>query len=91
MTTHAHLERQVLRTLTLTLTLTLSPEQVMENLAKEKGLVGRGAPFATVCTDLGSAHPSWFDRRVDLCFVASEAVRTSAVEAASSKWRGSRW
>ena len=47
----------------------------MDTLAKEKGLEGRSAPFATVCTDLGSAHPSWFDPRVDLCFIASEAVR----------------
>ena len=25
--------------------------------------------FATVVTDLGSAHPMWFDGRVDACFV----------------------
>jgi len=50
----------------------------MDTLAKEKGLTGRTAPFATVCTDLGSAHPSWFDPRVDLCFIASEAVRKVA-------------
>jgi len=54
------------------------PLKVMDTIAKEKGLPGRTAPFATVCTDLGSAHPSWFDKRVDLCFVASEAVRKVA-------------
>jgi len=54
------------------------PLKVMDTLAKEKGLKGRSAPFATVCTDLGSAHPSWFDPRVDLCFIASEAVRKVA-------------
>lgn len=35
-------------------------------------------PFVTVVTDLGSAHPHWFDRRVDACFVPSEALRRQA-------------
>lgn len=34
----------------------------------------RTVPFVTVVTDLGSAHPHWFDRRVDACFVPSEAL-----------------
>ena len=39
---------------------------------------GRKLPFMTVVTDLGSAHPLWFDRRVDLCFVPSDPVRKVA-------------
>ena len=35
-------------------------------------------PFATVVTDLGSAHRTWFDKRVDACFVPSDAVRQLA-------------
>lgn len=35
----------------------------------------RKVPFSTVVTDLGSAHPTWFDKRVDACFVPSDAVR----------------
>lgn len=38
----------------------------------------RPCPFVTVVTDLGSAHPHWFDRRVDTCFVPSEALRRAA-------------
>ena len=48
-------------------------------------------PFATVCTDLGGAHPAWFvgansagsaavKRGVDACFVPSDAVRDVAVQ-----------
>lgn len=35
-------------------------------------------PFVTVCTDLGGAHPTWFHRDVDLCFVPSNRVRRIA-------------
>jgi len=46
-------------------------------------------PFATVCTDLGSAHPAWFAGSkasgsklvkggVDACFVPSDAIRLVA-------------
>ncbi|EOD32719.1 hypothetical protein EMIHUDRAFT_467938 [Emiliania huxleyi CCMP1516] len=38
----------------------------------------RRVPFATVVTDLGSAHRTWFDKRVDACFVPSDAVRQLA-------------
>lgn len=30
--------------------------------------------FVTVVTDLGGAHPTWFDKRTDFCFVPSKAV-----------------
>lgn len=42
---------------------------------------GRKLPFMTVVTDLGSAHPLWFDRRVDLCFVPSDPIRKAAEKA----------
>jgi 1,2-diacylglycerol 3-beta-galactosyltransferase len=38
----------------------------------------RRVPFVTVVTDLGSAHPHWFDKRVDRCFVPSETLRAAA-------------
>jgi UDP-N-acetylglucosamine:LPS N-acetylglucosamine transferase len=36
-------------------------------------------PFVTVVTDLGSAHPCWFDRRADAIYVPSDAVRDIAL------------
>jgi len=38
----------------------------------------RRVPFATVVTDLGSAHPWWFHKGVDACFVPSNVVRKVA-------------
>lgn len=38
----------------------------------------RQVPFATVVTDLGSAHPTWFNKGVDKCFVPSDAVNKVA-------------
>lgn len=38
----------------------------------------RTTPFATVVTDLGSASAQWFDKRVDKCYVPSDALRTLA-------------
>lgn len=38
----------------------------------------RRPPFVTVCTDLGGAHPTWFHRDVDLCFVPTDNVRRIA-------------
>lgn len=34
----------------------------------------RHRAFATVITDLGSAHPTWFHQDVDLCFVPSDVL-----------------
>ena len=34
----------------------------------------RKVPFITVVTDLGSAHPMWFDSRVDACFVPTQRL-----------------
>ncbi len=47
------------------------PIKLMEKMGGGK----RRIPFATVVTDLGGAHPTWFCPSVDLCFVPSDAVR----------------
>lgn len=39
---------------------------------------GRTTPFATVVTDLGGAHPTWFNPGVDKCFVPSDALNRAA-------------
>jgi 1,2-diacylglycerol 3-beta-galactosyltransferase len=38
----------------------------------------RTTPFCTVVTDLGSAHPTWFNPKVDKCFVPSDALNACA-------------
>eukprot|EP00737_Agarophyton_chilense_P002631 gb/GEZJ01003010.1/.p1 GENE.gb/GEZJ01003010.1/~~gb/GEZJ01003010.1/.p1 ORF type:complete len:485 (-),score=66.83 gb/GEZJ01003010.1/:589-1896(-) len=38
-------------------------------------------PFVTVVTDLGGAHPTWFDARSDMVYVPSEPLRHAAIEA----------
>ena len=38
----------------------------------------RPVKFATVVTDLGSAHPMWFDKRVDACFVPTQRLAKNA-------------
>lgn len=53
------------------------PLTVMNSLAKERGEAKR-VPFATVCTDLGGAHPAWFVKQADLVVVPSDAVRRVA-------------
>lgn len=40
----------------------------------------RRIPFFTVVTDLGGAHSTWFDKRVDACYVPSEAVEQLALK-----------
>eukprot|EP00559_Dactyliosolen_fragilissimus_P005292 CAMPEP_0184862656 /NCGR_PEP_ID=MMETSP0580-20130426/7085_1 /TAXON_ID=1118495 /ORGANISM="Dactyliosolen fragilissimus" /LENGTH=552 /DNA_ID=CAMNT_0027360609 /DNA_START=44 /DNA_END=1702 /DNA_ORIENTATION=- len=41
---------------------------------------GRTTPFATVVTDLGGAHPTWFNPGVDKCFVPSDALYQCALD-----------
>ena len=53
------------------------PLQVLKTLHKE-GELPR-VPFATVCTDLGGAHLSWFKKETDLVFIPSNAVRKVAL------------
>ncbi len=42
---------------------------------------GWRAPFATVVTDLATAHPLWLHPQVDACFVASEEAEQQALAA----------
>lgn len=44
-------------------------------------------PYVTVVTDLGGAHPTWFDKRSDLVYVPSEPLRDVAIEAGVSSDR----
>lgn len=47
-----------------------------ERLAASKPRI----PFITIVTDLGSAHPTWFDNRCDALYVPSDAVRLMAIK-----------
>lgn len=37
-------------------------------------------PFVTVVTDLGDAHPTWFDPQADMVYVPSEPLRQMALD-----------
>ncbi|KAL7542230.1 hypothetical protein ACHAXR_013353 [Thalassiosira sp. AJA248-18] len=41
---------------------------------------GRTTPFVTVVTDLGGAHPTWFNDGVDKCFVPSNVLKNAAMD-----------
>ncbi|KAL7551345.1 hypothetical protein ACHAWF_014550 [Thalassiosira exigua] len=41
---------------------------------------GRTTPFVTVVTDLGGAHPTWFNDGVDKCFVPSTVLKNAAMD-----------
>lgn len=41
---------------------------------------GRTTPFVTVVTDLGGAHPTWFNPGVDKCFVPSDVLKKAAMD-----------
>ena len=45
---------------------------------------GHPVPFATIVTDLGTAHPTWFHRDVDALFVPGADVH--AVRARGDRW-----
>ena len=47
---------------------------IVRDLSKR---TGRPIPFATIVTDLGTAHPTWFSKKVDAIFVPGEAVRSA--------------
>jgi 1,2-diacylglycerol 3-beta-galactosyltransferase len=40
---------------------------------------GRRIPFVTVVTDLGEAHPWWFNKGLDRLFVPTEVMRDQGV------------
>jgi 1,2-diacylglycerol 3-beta-galactosyltransferase len=57
------------------------PLRVLDTMARKPGPDGEvkpKIPFATVCTDLGSAHSGWFHNEADVCFVASETLEKKA-------------
>ncbi|GAB5357908.1 hypothetical protein AAMO2058_000414900 [Amorphochlora amoebiformis] len=43
-----------------------------------KRRLGKPIPFVTVVTDLASAHPTWFHKDVDRCFVPTEELARMA-------------
>ena len=47
-------------------------------ILEKKGGGTRKVPFATVVTDLGSAHPWWFHSKVDACFIPSDEIKKVA-------------
>eukprot|EP00904_Undaria_pinnatifida_P003607 jgi/Undpi1/13247/HiC_scaffold_8.g02909.m1 len=53
-------------------------QEVPLRVLKNMGGGMRQIPFVTVVTDLGGAHPTWFHRDVDACFVPSERLLTLA-------------
>ncbi len=57
-----------------------TPIKAVKNICKVKSKNGHHhkIPFFTVVTDYGSAHSTWFQRRVDKIFVASERLRKLA-------------
>ncbi|CAM9935920.1 unnamed protein product [Scytosiphon promiscuus] len=53
-------------------------QEVPIRVMKKMGGGVRKIPFVTVVTDLGGAHPTWFHREVDACFVPSDRLATLA-------------
>eukprot|EP00986_Skeletonema_menzelii_P001997 scaffold547_cov143-Skeletonema_menzelii.AAC.19 len=53
------------------------PVLACSNITKE---TGKHLPIFTVCTDLGSAHSMWFANGVEKLFVASEAIKSLAMQ-----------
>ena len=51
----------------------------LDALAAMERETGVKTPFATVVTDLGAAHPTWFSRRADRVFVPSKVLRDAAL------------
>jgi len=46
----------------------------LDTNGKTRDPKARTTPFATVVTDLGGAHPTWFNPGVDKCFVPSDVL-----------------
>eukprot|EP00471_Norrisiella_sphaerica_P006237 CAMPEP_0184478664 /NCGR_PEP_ID=MMETSP0113_2-20130426/634_1 /TAXON_ID=91329 /ORGANISM="Norrisiella sphaerica, Strain BC52" /LENGTH=361 /DNA_ID=CAMNT_0026856543 /DNA_START=115 /DNA_END=1196 /DNA_ORIENTATION=+ len=51
------------------------PLRVMRKIARK---TDKKVPFVTVVTDLNSAHPTWFHKDVDKCFVATPELAKMA-------------
>jgi 1,2-diacylglycerol 3-beta-galactosyltransferase len=41
---------------------------------------GRKIPFVTVVTDLGEAHPWWFNKKLDALFVPTRAMKEQGIQ-----------
>lgn len=52
----------------------------LANTAMLRALGARRPPFLTVVTDLVSTHAMWYDQKVDLCLVPTEAARQRALQ-----------
>mmetsp|Transcript_14511 Transcript_14511/g.31909 ORF Transcript_14511/g.31909 Transcript_14511/m.31909 type:complete len:376 (-) Transcript_14511:458-1585(-) len=52
-----------------------APQAACRRISAENG---RPLPFFTVVTDLGSAHCTWFSKKVEKMFIASEKIRRIA-------------
>jgi 1,2-diacylglycerol 3-beta-galactosyltransferase len=64
----------------------LMPISIVKELNKKRIYENKlKIPFITIVTDLGSAHPTWFDKRVDAIYVPSEAVKKLAIKYGISK------
>jgi len=50
----------------------------LDSNGQTRATTARTTPFATVVTDLGGAHPTWFNPGVDKCFVPSDALYQKA-------------
>lgn len=55
------------------------PIPIVERMNEARGSKKERIPFVTVVTDLGGAHTTWFDKRCDRIYVASEAIRNVAI------------
>mmetsp|Transcript_185 Transcript_185/g.319 ORF Transcript_185/g.319 Transcript_185/m.319 type:complete len:475 (-) Transcript_185:3123-4547(-) len=52
--------------------------RVLRRIEKASGVPK--TPFVTVITDLGAAHPMWFNRSVDVCFLPGDHLRAQAIQ-----------
>lgn len=48
-------------------------QTVLRAMRKQTGLPT--IPYITVVTDLGGAHPTWFNRQCDMTYVPTESIR----------------
>lgn len=63
-------------------TMNYVPERAVRNISDKKG---KYIPFFTVVTDFGSAHCTWFQRNVDMIYVASKRILKLAKRRGSLK------
>lgn len=52
----------------------------LDSKGKSRNVKMRTTPFVTVVTDLGGAHPTWFNPGVDKCFVPSDVLYQAALD-----------